>query len=96
MIAVEDSICTNARTGVNDDTFNNVFTLTYFGPFVFIQALSGHFTRQCHEELIALFRTKPHLSHYWYIRKKRGRFYVFKKPIYPNSPELPGLFIFQE
>jgi hypothetical protein len=92
----EQIICTVHRTDEHGDTFRGCYTLTYFGPFVFVQALSGTYSRKCRAELIALFKTKPHLTHYWYIRKKRGRYYIFKKPIYPNSPDKPGLFIFQE
>lgn len=92
----EQIICTTKRTGETGDTFRSCFTLTYFGPYVFVQALSGGLTRACHHELIDFFKEKQHLTHYWYIRKKRGRFIVFKKPIYKSSPGSLGLFIIQE
>lgn len=92
----EQIICTTKRTGECGDTFRSCYTLTYFGPYVFVQALSGSYTRACHNELIQLFKQHKHLTHFWYIRKKRGRYHVFKKPIYPNSPANAGLFIIKE
>ena len=94
----ETLISTVYHTGKQGDTFRNCFTLSYFGPFVFIQALSGVFTRECRKELHAFFTSeqKKHLTTYWYIRKKRGRFIVFRKELCPNSPAKPGLFILKE
>lgn len=69
------------RTGVNGDTYRSVYTLTYFGPYVFVQALSGTYTRECRAELAAHFRTMPNLKECWYIRRKKGTERIIKEPI---------------
>lgn len=94
---MHQEICAALRTGVKVHTFRSCYTVSYFGPWVFFQALSGKYTKACRRELTELFaKEKPHLTHYWYMRFKRGKFYIFKKPIYPNRPDNSGLFIFVE